>query len=87
MEKYRACDIAVVAIILNNLFTRGSWGSTARSSEAAKALLDLKDQSQRPEMSEVSHLSSQRHILASACLLSWDRFCCWFKAVPPQLNK
>lgn len=62
MEKYRACDIAVVAIILNNLFTKGSCGSTARSSEAAKALLDLKEQSQKPGMSEASHLSSQRHI-------------------------
>ena len=44
MEKYRACDMAVVAIILSSLFTSGSCGSRARSRDSAKALLVLEEQ-------------------------------------------
>lgn len=44
MEKYRAWDMAVVAIILRSRFTSGSCGSTARSRESAKALLVLEEQ-------------------------------------------
>lgn len=47
MEKYSACDMADVAIILSSLFTSGSWGSTARSRDSASSLLDLRNQKQK----------------------------------------
>lgn len=47
MEKYSACDMADVAIILSSLFTSGSWGSTARSRDSASSLLDLRKEKQK----------------------------------------
>lgn len=41
MEKYSACDMADVAIILSSLFTSVSCGSTAWSRDSASSLLDL----------------------------------------------
>lgn len=39
--------MADVAIILSSLFTRGSWGSTARSRDPASSLLDLRTSKQK----------------------------------------